>query len=268
MSMAQGIQQTLIRLTQNTSEICKYCKKPVEFKTITIPFLGTRKVRVICECENRAFLEEKERHVQEERRRRIERKFAISSIGDRLLSATLENFERREGAEKALEICKRYLVKFDTLKEKSLFITGDPGNGKSHLAAAIAKSLQERGKTVVFQDTTELLRRIRKTFSRENKESEQEIMSSLLDCDLLIIDDLGAEKVTDWTAEVLFTIINGRYRKLLPTLITSNFRLSELRDRLGVHGMRICDRIFETNYLVENKASSYRIERGMELVDF
>ena len=73
-------------------------------------------------------------------------------------------------------------------------IWGEPGNGKTHLAAAIANELSKQGFIVVFQSVPELLQRIRSTFNNDNKENETQIMRALLECDLLILDDIGAEK--------------------------------------------------------------------------
>ena len=80
------------------------------------------------------------------------------------------------------------------MERESLMIWGEPGNGKTHLAASIANELSKQGYIVVFQSVPELLQRIRNTFSSENKESETQIMRALLECDLLILDDIGAEK--------------------------------------------------------------------------
>ncbi|MRB85087.1 hypothetical protein GH851_31765, partial [Bacillus thuringiensis] len=84
---------------------------------------------------------------------------------------------------------------------------------KTHLAAAIANELSKQGFIVVFQSVPELLQRIRSTFNSDNKENETQIMRALLECDLLILDDIGAEKTTEWVEEKLFNVIDGRYRK-------------------------------------------------------
>jgi DNA replication protein DnaC len=80
-------------------------------------------------------------------------------------------------------------------------------------------------------------------------------MRALLECDLLILDDIGAEKVTDWVEETIFNIIAGRYRKEFPIFYTSNLQPKELLDKLG---KRSYDRMIETSVMVENKATSYR----------
>ena len=82
-------------------------------------------------------------------------------------------------------------------------------------------------------------------------------MNALIQCDLLILDDIGAEKVTDWVQDTLFRMVDGRYRREKPIFYTSNLKPKELVDKLG---QRIYDRILETTYQIENKATSYRLE--------
>ncbi|MGG3997902.1 ATP-binding protein, partial [Aneurinibacillus thermoaerophilus] len=124
-----------------------------------------------------------------------------------------------------------------------------------------------------FQTMAELLERIRNTFNKKEKETESEIMDALRDCDLLVLDDIGAEKITDWVLDVMFRIIDGRYRKKRPILYTSNFLPADLLIRFmpqqpteedKIKAQRIHDRIIGTSIIVENKASSYRRERAAQ----
>jgi DNA replication protein DnaC len=81
------------------------------------------------------------------------------------------------------------------------------------------------------------------------------VIKALLECDLLILDDIGAEKVTDWGEETLFNIIDDRDRKEFPIFYTSILQPKELLDKLG---KRSYDRMIETRVMIENKAMSYR----------
>jgi len=78
-----------------------------------------------------------------------------------------------------------------------------------------------------------------------------------LSCDLLVLDDLGAEKVTDWVQDVLFRIVDGRYRAVRPILVTTNLAPNDLPRTIGE---RITDRLLEITVPVEIKATSYRME--------
>jgi DNA replication protein DnaC len=195
------------------------------------------------------------------RKREIENKFSISALGERFEQSTFDAFKDRVGASEALVRCLDYSKKFEAYNGTSLVIWGDPGNGKSHLAAAVAKELKSRGKTVVFQTVAALLERIRNTFNQNNRETEKSVLEALYDCDLLVLDDIGAEKFSDWVLDVIFRIVDSRYRQMKPILYTSNFKPVELKERVGP---RVYDRIVETTISVENKASSYRMEIAKE----
>lgn len=251
------VQLNLTRYPSDQEHTCPYCKCIVEKTEIEI--LGVKRiVQPSCKCETNAHAEEMRKFTEYDKRREVEKRFAISSVGKRFEESTFENFVMRQGAETAYKQSRKYVLEFDEC-EVSLLLWGTYGNGKSRLAAAVASGLKQKGKTVVFQSVPELLERIRQTFNKNNTETEQQIMSALLHCDLLILDDIGAEKVTDWVSDALYRIIDGRYRKKLHTMYTSNLKPSELEGKLGG---RIYDRILETTNPIENKASSYRMEQA------
>jgi DNA replication protein DnaC len=229
-----------------------------------IDVLGRKRlVQPKCECEwehEKKKLDEAARHHQI---RETERLFTISNLGKRFAESTFETYNVRPGSEKSFEIAKRYVSEFETWGPQSLLIWGIPGNGKTHLAASIATALHVKGKIVVFQSVPELLERIKSTFNKNSRDTEEQIMKALLSCDLLIFDDIGAEKLTDWVQDVMFRIIDGRYRKEMPILYTSNLRPNELADQVSD---RTYDRITETTLQVENKASSYRREIAKERI--
>lgn len=275
-NLGQALREAVGNLTLSPSEdyYCPICKKLVPKKIVLM--LGLEKtVQPSCSCEVRAF--EKEIAEAEERKAasEIERKFSLSSLGDRFKESTFDRFTGRSGSEKAVGVVRKYAKMFDRQESTSLLIWGEPGNGKSHLAAAICQDIKSRGFIPVFQSVPELLARIRNTFNRQSKESEQEIMNAVLKCDLLVLDDIGAEKISDWVLESMFRIIDGRYRNKKPTLFTTNFTPTELlfrfmpdKDRATseqeVAARRIHDRILEVSIIVENKATSYRREVARE----
>lgn len=273
-NLGQALKEAVESMTISPSDdyYCPICEKLVPKKTVTI--LGVEKVvQPRCSCEIAAFereiAEAEERKAQAE----VERKFSLSSLGDRFKESTFDRFRGREGSDKVVDIARRYAGKFDREVGTSLLIWGEPGNGKSHLAAAICHDIKGRGFIPVFQSVPELLGRIRSTFNRQSKESEQEIMSAVLKCDLLVLDDIGAEKISDWVLESMFRIIDGRYRNKKPTLFTTNFTPTGLLYRFmpenanaeqEIAAKRIYDRILETSVIVENKSTSYRQEVAKE----
>lgn len=272
--LGQAIREAVENLTFSRSEdyVCSICKQIVPKRTVYM--LGIEKqVQPRCKCEVDAF--EKDVAAMEERKEKseIERKFSFSSLGERFQDSTFERFKGREGSERALEIARKYAGKFDKTVGTSLLLWGNPGNGKSYLAAAICHEIKSRGFIPVFQSVPELLGRIRSTFNKNAKDSESEIMNAVLKCDLLVLDDIGAEKISDWVLDAMFRIIDGRYRNKRPTLFTTNFTPTELLYRFmaddksveqEIAARRIYDRILEVSVIVENKATSYRQEVARE----
>ncbi|WP_242223683.1 ATP-binding protein [Bacillus cereus group sp. BfR-BA-01380] len=237
---------------------CPECKTFIPAISVEVVSLNLkRKVFPACPCH----VEKEEARIREaqsfQRRKEVERLFSINNLGERFKKSTFESFLERDRSITAAQISQKYVQEFKSWNGESLMIWGDPGNGKTHLAAAIANELSKKGHIVVFQSVPELLQRIRSTFNSENKENEAQIMRALLECDLLILDDIGAEKATEWVEEKLFNIIDGRYRKEIPTLYTSNLHPKQLQERIG---KRSYDRMVETSLTVENKATSYRRE--------
>ncbi len=263
--MSESIGRVMTRIV-NTSACseetegytCEHCNKYIAAITVEVPQLRIKnKILPTCEC----VVEREEAKIREAqnfaKKREIEKLFSISNLGERFSKSTFESFLDRNGSETVYKVAVKYVKTFKEWNGESLMLWGEPGNGKTHLAAAIVNELSKKGYIVVFQSVPELLQRIRSTFNSENKENETQIMRALLECDLLILDDIGAEKTTEWVEEKLFNIIDGRYRKELPTLYTSNLEPKELKNQVG---KRSYDRMVETSLTVKNEAASYRRE--------
>lgn len=229
-----------------------------------VEFLGIKKVvQPICKCEQdrkRKFERQRENHIKQ---LEIKKLFSISSLGKRFEQATLDTFIQREGAENAFNATKDYIAHYPSREEESLLIWGEPGNGKTLLAASVANAISKKGYVVVFQSVPELLRRIKSTFDQGNKETENLIIRALLECDLLILDDIGSERLTDWSEEKIYDIIDGRYRAKKPIFYTSNLIPKELAGQVD---KRCYDRMLETSIMIENKATSYRREIAKQRV--
>lgn len=235
---------------------CPHCGEVVP--PLEIEVLGKKRwVQPVCKCEADIQKAEIETYKNAQREREVRELFAISDLGDRFENASFDNYQTRPGAEKAEKISRYYAENFSEFGLESILLWGIPGNGKSHLAAAVHNHLRKQGKVVVFVSMPELLKRIKSTFGNGNKESEQQILKALNICDLLIIDDIGAEKTSDWVQEIIFLIIDNRYRRNKPVMATSNLEPKELAERIG---KRSYDRVLEISQPIENKATSYRRE--------
>lgn len=205
------------------------------------------------EAEDKARLEAAEKANS---KARIERMLDSAKIGRRYADCTLENFIPVKGAEKALNTCTEYVKDFSKDSGEGLIMAGPSGSGKSHLAVAIVKAIAETGKSAIFQSVPELLAKLRLTYDKNNDgETEDEILEQLTKCDLLVLDDIGAEKQSAWTEERLYLLIDRRYRDKRATIVTTNLNYNEIEKLLGTRAM---DRLLETCGIVKLTAGSYR----------
>ncbi|MDI6869734.1 MAG: ATP-binding protein, partial [Coprothermobacterota bacterium] len=171
--------------------------------------LGGREILVsTCECLRKEAEEHlKERILREEKEGRIR----ASGLTPRLLLSRFSNFQEKPGKERALNKAREFLECFrkkESLHSSGIIFWGRPGVGKSHLAAAIANELLERGFSVLFLNTVDFLNSLRDLYREE--ESEVPEMERVSKADLLVLDDLGAEKPTEWALEKIYQIVNSR----------------------------------------------------------
>ena len=140
-----------------------------------------------------------------------------------------------------------------------LLFTGNSGVGKTHLAVAVLQELAERkGVRGQFWDFQELMREIRNSYDPETKTTELQVLQPVVEMDLLVLDDLGAWKMTDWMNDTLFYILNSRYLARRATLITTNFF-----DVAPDQAAR-ADHLLKKEYLVERVGTRLR-SRLMEM---
>ena len=163
----------------------------------------------------------------------LPRLLAEAGIPSRYQSCRLDNFQHtgKESQQlfRAREITARWVEEFLTSgrpSESGLLFIGPPGVGKTHLAAAALGELIRRyGVRGRFVDFTTLLYQIQSTFDSGSPETKQSVLDPILKADVLMIDELGAQKPTAWVNDVLYLLLNGRYTRRLTTLFTTNFYL-------------------------------------------
>ena len=132
--------------------------------------------------------------------------------------------------EQVVAACRRYVDQFPSEKGSILF-TGKTGLGKTFLSNCIARELIERCFSVVYLPAAQMFEIFsRERFSYDADEEDRDRSRYLLECDLLIIDDLGTELVNTFTTSQLFQVVNERLNRRLGTIISTNLALNELRD--------------------------------------
>ncbi len=147
--------------------------------------------------------------------------------------------------------------------EKGLFLIGPPGIGKSHLAVAVLKRvITTRGARGLFYDVRDLLKVIRSTYDPVVRTTEFEVLRPVMQADLLVLDDIGAEKTSEWVEETLNLIVNTRYSERRLTIFTSNYEEKEDRtdpdSLLGRVGFRMHSRLYEMCEFLEYDSADYR----------
>ena len=160
---------------------------------------------------------------------RAQRIKEASNLGKRFSSRTFDTF-KADRDPRAYEQCLAYAEQDGFDKERnSLMIIGAYGTGKTHLAAAIANRLIDKGTPVLFDTFTNHLNKLKAEFDT----GERKYLRQMKEIPMLILDDVGKEKQTDWTRSVMFDVINFRYEHMTPIVITSNLSTKQLEDYLG-----------------------------------
>lgn len=184
-------------------------------------------------------------------REKIEQMFESSALPSRWRRRRLEDYRDRYNAH-ALKICLDWA---ESVPTHGLLLFGPVGVGKTHLSAGIAVSLMERSIAVRFGTVATLLQHVRSGFDRRE---ESATWDELVTPRVLVIDDLGKEKVTEWSEQTMYELVNARYEAERPIIATSNLTLDQLRDRYPRVGEAMCDRLFEMCRPVRMEGPSWR----------
>ena len=196
---------------------------------------------------------------------------------------TLDSFETNfAGADSSLRTAlysARKFVKGYPVETggRGLLLTGSIGVGKTHVAVGAAIALmQERGAQVLFCDYRELLKEIQRSYDRQTRSTEFEVLKPVFEAEVLILDELGAQKPTGWVFDTIGLVLNTRYKDRLTTIVTTNYpdlpeakydltetqkagRIETLGDRIGE---RMRSRLAEMCVRIEMTGADFRQSAG------
>lgn len=214
-------------------KICPVCKLEVR-ERLAVRAGSTWLIteRTPCRCTPDPAQTEQER--RQKSWRELNRQFRESNLVH-IPGPCFEDLPGRSGQEEAIKTARLFLT--SSIQGKSFLLSGPPGRGKSEISLALARSAA-RDRTVVFIKSIDLLDRIRRSLWAEKQQAQ--LVGLLRTVDLLIIDDIGAEKATEWVQATLYSIIDHRYGRK-DTVFTTNLTGKELSLKLGpALASRIC----------------------------
>ena len=217
------------------------------------------KVVTMCRCEREEEEREKRKEEAAKDMEKIQRLRNASLLDEKLRGATFGAFKVTKYNERNLKLCRRYAMKFDQMVEKDqgLIFWGGVGTGKSFAAACIANYLLDRKVPVVMTSFVKLLE-----VFQSGRDEETSILNRLGYAKLVIFDDLGAERGTDYALEKVYNIVDSRYRKSLPMILTTNLTIEDMKSEVDMRYRRIYDRVFETCYPMQFTGPSWRMKEA------
>lgn len=216
----------------------------------------TRTVHCACECS----VERNAREAEEKRKRdRMQYLDSMRRTGFPDAEMREWTFAKSDHADRKIEdIARKYVANFDAMRKQGtgLLLCGQVGTGKSFLAAAIANELISQGTPCLMTNFSRIISRVSEKFG-----GDQKYLDGLSRFDLLIIDDLGAERDSEFTWEKVMNVIDARYRAGLPIVITTNLGPRDFADSTDIRRQRVFSRLKEMCILLEVKGADRRSKK-------
>ena len=234
-----------------------YCGKCHTKKQTRIFLFGEERTPpCLCKCRQ----EQREREEAEHKRILFEDKVKrLRQMGFPEREMQEWTFANADGSnEKLISAAQRYVDNFKELRKngKGLLLFGTVGTGKTFISACIANALIDRGYPVLMTNFARIANTVSGMW-----EGKQEYYDSLNDYQLLVLDDLAAERKTEYMSEIVFNVIDARYRAGLPLIVTTNLTSEELKHPADISYQRTFSRLLEMCIPVEVEGKDKRLEK-------
>lgn len=219
-----------------------YCSKCRTVRQKRIAVAGkTIEPRCMCACQTAAYEQQEQERKHREFLDRVEKNRSVGLTDPVLRKHTFENDLGYNP--KQMEMVKRFVQHWDEFKKDSmgLLLWGPVGTGKSFIAGCIANALLDRGVPVMMTNFARLLNKLTDMYAGDRNA----YIDSFNSFPLLIIDDLGVERNSEFAREQVFSVIDSRYRSQLPMIVTTNLTPKEMKNPADLSRARIYDRVLE-----------------------
>lgn len=230
-----------------------YCGVCHTAKQCRVDIFGqVRIVGCICKCKQEQLAREEQAEKDRERRKRIEEMRRVGFEDSDMKFCTFANDDMENP--KLSKAMKTYADNFDGFYKsgKGLLLYGNVGTGKTYFSACVANAVLEDGYSVLMTNFSRILNVVTGTLDR------QAYIDKINRFDLVVFDDLGVERNTEFAREIVYSVIDARYRSGKPMLITTNLSMQEMKKPQDLERLRIYDRILERCHPIEVAGASKR----------
>lgn len=219
--------------------VCAVCGERKQAWFEVEGLIARNKVPCMCKCERDRLAAEEEARKRQEMALRIDRYRRQGMTDEQYRGCTFDADDGLDG--KASATCRKYVKNWERIEQENigLLLWGDVGGGKTFYAACIANALIDKGIPVVMTNLQNLVAAMQKDFGSER----ETVLNMLRTVPLLILDDIGTERNTSTTVELVYEIINTRYKAQKPLIVTTNLTMTALKEEQDTKFRRLYERI-------------------------